>query len=113
MTTRKLSLGEVRVAHESVVEKMGADYLTPDVWYRDTQGRPLCAVGHIFAELNINISAIPYELNGQGLDSPYGEMIQSVLHVDFSRMVFTYLSDLQDLTDSGSTWGAALKELTT
>ncbi len=113
MTKRKLSRGEARAAHGTVVTKMGRDYLTPDVWYRDDRGRPLCVVGHVFVEMGLDLSLIPDELNGQGLDSPYGEMIQAVLKVSFSRQIFTYLSDLQDLTDRGTTWGAAYKELTT
>ncbi len=108
---RKLSLGEIRTAYETVVDKMGKDYLTPDVWYRDGKGRPLCAVGHTFVELGLDLSLIPHELNGQSLDSPYGEMIQVVLDVRFTPQISLYLSDLQNLTDSGSTWGAAYKEI--
>ena len=76
-----LTLGQVRTAHRRVLKKMGKEYLTPDVWYRDDKNRPLCQIGHIFAELELDLSLISDGLNGQTIVGNAGEIILAGLEV--------------------------------
>lgn len=108
---KRITLGQVRSAHRMAIMKMGRDRMNGDVWYRDDHNRPICVLGHIFAEMGLDVSKISDQLNGQTIGGLDGEIIMVLMGVQLTGQSRNYLINLQEMTDAETSWGAAYNEL--